>query len=313
MVGNAGNAGSAGNAGNAGNADKAHRAGNAGSASNAGNVGNAGNAGNARSLPAALRLDDYGVAPGDLVRALLHCEPGRIRRKVIASPIWGAEIFRHCVERVETLVDGVLWDMQHRGEAMTLFCSGMGAPRIGDAVVAFGCTPCEKLMLTGSAGGFSPAMNIGDLLLPDTMLRGDGFSRYLSAQTGLPDRFFTAAAPAAGLLQRTASVAQAHCAQSGPALHRGAVASVDSFVMQFPHLDWMTGKHGCVGVEMEGAAVFGAAELVGIEACALFQVSDVWPLKKSFVSNTAEHERQHRRGTRDHIVTRIILDVLAAE
>lgn len=270
-------------------------------------------AANSRSLPAALRLADYGVAPGDLVRALLHCEPGRIRRKVIASPIWGAEIFRHCVERVETLVDGVLWDMRHRGEAMTLFCSGMGAPRIGDAVVAFGCTPCEKLMLTGSAGGFSPAMNIGDLLLPDTMLRGDGFSRYLSAQTGLPDRFFTAAAPAAGLLQRTASVARAHCAESGPALHRGAVASVDSFVMQFPHLDWMIGEHGCVGVEMEGAAVFGAAELVGIEACALFQVSDVWPLKKSFVSNTDEQERQHRRGTRDHVVTKIILDVLAAE
>ncbi len=266
----------------------------------------------AKELPGSLRLADYGIVPGDLVRTFLHCEPDRIRRKVIASPIWGAEIFRDCVERIETLVDGVLWEMQYRGEAITLFCSGMGAPRIGDAVVILGCTPCESLVLTGSVGGFDPAMRIGDLLLPDTILRGDGFSRYLSAQTAPPDCFFTAATPATGLLQRTASVAQTHCTESGPALHRGAVASVDSFVMQFPHLDWIIGEHGCVGVEMEGAAVLGAAELVGIEACALFQVSDVWPLKKSFVSNTGAHEREHRRGTRDRVVTQIILDVLTA-
>ena len=269
----------------------------------------------AKDLPALLRLAEYGVAGGDVVRALLHCEPEKIRRKVIVSPIWGAEVFAKCVQRISTLVEGSIWEMHYRDEAVTLLCPGIGAARVGDVVAALGCTPCEALVLTGSAGGLDTHMRIGDLLLPEVMLRGDGFSRYLSAETDPPDCFFTAAAPAPNLLRRVFAAAQAHDGdgeQREWTLHRGVVASVDSIVLQFPHLDWMAEKHRCVGVEMEGAAVFGAAELVGIEAGALFQVSDVWPLKQSFMSNTAAHERNHRRDTRDRVVTRIVLDALTS-
>ena len=152
-------------------------------------------------------------------------------------------------------------------------------------------------------------MRIGDLLLPDNMLRGEGFSRYLGGVVEPPDCFFTPVAPAPGLSRRIAAAARAHCGD-GWTLHRGAVASIDSLVLQFPHLEWIAARHGCIGVEMEGSAVCGAAAMVGIEAGALFVVSDVWPLKKSFMSNTAAPEKNRRREARDRVVARAVLDAV---
>lgn len=264
----------------------------------------------AKGLPAFLRLDDYGVAAADVVRALLRCEPGRIRRKVVLSPIWGGEVFGRCAQRLDTLVEGCVWELRYRDQEVTLLCPGIGAARTGDVVAALAGTPCEALMLTGSAGGLDANMRIGDLLLPETMLRGEGFSRYLAPD--LADCFFTPIAPAPELSRRVAAAAREHCGggERDPVLHRGVVASVDSLVLQFPHLERMAAAHGCIGVDMEGSAVCGAAALAGIAAGALFVVSDVWPLKKSFMSNTAAPEKSRRRDARDRAAARIVLDAL---
>ena len=267
----------------------------------------------AKGLPTSLRLHDYGVAAADVVRTIVHCEPGQIRRKVVVSPIWGDEVFRGRVQRMDVLVEGSAWEMRYRDEALTLLCPGIGAARVGDVVAALGCTPCESLILTGSAGGLDAAMRIGDLLLPEKMLCGEGFSRYLAAVAEPPDCFFARVPPAPALSRRIAAAARAHCGdgeRDDLTLHRGAVASVDSIVLQFPHLEWMAARHGCIGVEMEGSAVCAAAAMVGIEASALFVVSDVWPLKKSFMSNTDAREKSRRRDTRDRVAARIVLDAL---
>ncbi len=263
----------------------------------------------AKGLPAFLRLDDYGVAAADVVRALLRCEPRRIRRKVVLSPIWGGEVFGRCAQRLDTLVEGLVWELRYRDEAVTLLCPGIGAARTGDVVAALACTPCELLMLTGSAGGLDANMRIGDLLLPEKMLRGEGFSRYLAPD--LADCLFTPIAPAPELSRRVAAAARKRCGGGrDPVLHRGVVASVDSLVLQFPHLERMAAEHGCIGVDMEGSAVCGAAAVAGIAAGALFVVSDVWPLKKSFMSNTAAREKSRRRDARDRAAVRIVLDAL---
>lgn len=267
----------------------------------------------AKGLPAFLRLHDYGVAAADVVRALVHCEPDQIRCKVVVSPIWGGEVFRERVQRMDVLVEGSVWEMRYRDEALTLLCPGIGAARVGDVVAALGGTPCESLILTGSAGGLDAAMRIGDLLLPEKMLCGEGFSRYLTAATEPPDCFFAPVSPAPALSRRIAAAAREHCdgdERGALTLHRGAVASVDSIVLQFPHLEWMAARHACIGVEMEGSAVCAAAAMVGIEASALFVVSDVWPLKKSFMSNTAADEKSRRRDARDRSVARIVLEAL---
>ena len=59
------------------------------------------------------------------------------------------------------------------------------------------------------------------------------------------------------------------CAEAGVVLNKGMVFSTDTIVAQFHHLDSLTTRFDCIGIEMETSAVFNAARLVGIRAAAL--------------------------------------------
>jgi hypothetical protein len=61
---------------------------------------------------------------------------------------------------------------------------------------------------------------------------------------------------------------------------------------------------------METAATFGATRLIGIEACALLQISDVLPLKRSFFSGRTEQENRYRKLVRAKVLSKIVLDLL---
>jgi purine-nucleoside phosphorylase len=121
------------------------------------------------------------------------------------------------------------------------------------------------------------------------------------------------AAPHLYLTARLTSVARMQCAQAAVPLHEGSVFSIDSILAQFFRLDGFARQYGCIGIEMETAATFKAAALVGIQASALLQVSDVLPRKKSFFSGIAEQEHAARRRIRAEVLSQIVLDLLVQE
>ena len=71
-------------------------------------------------------------------------------------------------------------------------------------------------------------------------------------------------------------------------------------------------NYHCIGIEMETAAVFRAAELVSVRAAALLQISDVPADRKSLFSGRSEKEQERRRYIRRHVLPRIALEVLTA-
>jgi purine-nucleoside phosphorylase len=67
---------------------------------------------------------------------------------------------------------------------------------------------------------------------------------------------------------------------------------------------------GCIGFEMETAAAFKAARLVGIRAAALFPVSDVPFQKKSLFAGRSEAEKEKRIEIRKKVLAKALLDAI---
>jgi purine-nucleoside phosphorylase len=124
--------------------------------------------------------------------------------------------------------------------------------------------------------------------------------------------FLAPAAPSRDLMEALEQAALTACPARGVSLSRGRIFSSDSIVAQFHHLDEISERHGCIGIEMETAAVFRAAALVGVPAAALLQISDLPRLGRSLFSGRTEEDRRRRRRLRSELLPRIALDVLTA-
>lgn len=261
-------------------------------------------------LPGYFFLERFAISAADVVRFAFRCDPSQIHANVLMTPIWSHEVFLEVATLQEIVTPERVMTLHHHGRPFTLIRTGVGAPLAGDAMLALGCTPCRRVLFVGSVGGLSGGMHIGDLMLPSESVSGDGFSSYLAAGQLKPDCFLTPARPDLELLARLRQIAAPLCGESDVALLDGRVFSTDSIVAQFHHLDEMADLHGCIGVEMETAAVFRAAGLVGIPAAALLQISDVASDHKSLFSGRSEADRQRRQQLRRGLLSRIAIETL---
>ena len=261
-------------------------------------------------LPGYLILDRYNITPADVAREVLKCDPDQVRPAVILSPFWAKDVIGGMGGKVVEVVENRHWNVDLDGISVTVMKTGLGAPANGDLVLALGVTPCRTVLFTGSAGGLELELEIGDLIVENYAVSGDGWSRNLHPAEVPPDRYLERAYPDEGLTNSLREVAIKRCAETDVIPHEGPVFATDSILAQFPKVEYAARELSCIGVEMETAAVFNAARTVGISAAALLQLSDVIPAKKSLFSGrtTADHER--RRRIRRTLVPEILVETL---
>ncbi len=272
----------------------------------------------AKGLPGYFAHDKYNITPEDISRLVLHCQPEDIQEKVILTPLWSTEAFLADVaDSIETVAEGdfvpCVYTIHYQNQLITLVRSGIGAPQAGDVTLALGCTPCRRLIFTGSFGGLTVDLAIGDLFIVTESIAGDGYSSYLKEGNLSPNAFLKPATPDAMLNSRLEERAASLAGENVISLHKGRVFSSDTIVAQFFHLDEMLNKYGCSGIEMETSAVFNCARLVGIPATALLIVSDVIPARKSLFSSRTEEERERYKNIKKSVLSKIILDTLCDE
>ena len=265
-----------------------------------------------KSLPQFFQLEKYNISPGDVVRMLFRCDPGAIHPDVILMPWWQPEVFGLWLEPITVVTPNILFEAEYEGKPVSIVRSGIGAPQAGDAVLALGCTPCERIWFAGSVGGLQPDMTIGDLVIPSFSYSGDGFCRYL--QPGFPgqDCFLERVYPDETLSAMVARAAAPLAHAEGVAVYTGGVFSTDSILAEFGRLDEMINELSCIGIEMETAAVFKAARLVGIRAAALFSVSDVPVRNQSLYTGRPEEDKARRRETRRKVLAKALLDCIGS-
>ena len=263
-----------------------------------------------KGIPDYFAHDKYNIAACDVCRLILHCEPDGIREKVIITPCWNESFLDEVADSIETIAEDMVFDVSYNGKKFTMVRSGVGAPLTGDVVLTLGCTPCQYILFTGSFGGLTDKLNISDLLVVTESIAGDGFSSYLQEGKLSARSFLKPVKPDIGLNELLERHAVTLAEEKGVALHKDRVFCSDTIVAEYCHLDTMKDTHGCIGVEMETAAVFNAAQVVGIRAAALLMVSDVIPINKSLFSGRTEEERARRKYVREQVLSRIILDTL---
>ncbi len=241
--------------------------------------------------PDFLHLDRFNISAADVISWVFRCDPECIHPDVILMPWWQPDVFGLWANRITTITDHILYELEFKGKMISVIRSGIGAPQSGDTVLALGCTPCERIIFAGSVGGLRSDIHIGDLITLEFSYSGDGFCRYLGPEAPLKDCFLERIYPDESLSLALSRSASPLAEEAGVVIHIGPVFSIDSILAQFRILDYFSDSLGSIGIEMETAAVFKAARLVGIQAAALLSVSDVPVIKRLFTPGGFQKSR----------------------
>lgn len=182
-----------------------------------------------------------------------------LRAKFIAETyLEGAECFNQ--------VRGMLgFTGTYRGKEVSVMGTGMGMPSMGiyswELINVFGV---QNLIRVGSCGALQDQLNLYDVV----MAQGASTDSNYANQYQLPGTI----APLASyqLLERAKRAAD----ELGATTHVGGVVSSDVFYNANDQVNQRWASMGMLAVEMEAAALYLNAAAAGVDALALFTVSD---------------------------------------
>lgn len=216
------------------------------------------------------------AAKGDFAKTVLM--PGDpLRAKFIAETFLDAP-------RLVTGVRGMLgYTGSYQGVPVSVMGSGMGMPSIGIySWELFTQYDVENIIRVGSAGSYSPAAKVFDVVLVSSAYSESSYAR---TQNGFPGDVTLPSPALCGALRKSAG-------RMGVPLIEGRVHSSDVFYRSAAPDYWekLRDEKGCVADEMESFALFHNAAVTGKNAACLLTISD------SFVSHeeTTPEERQTR-------------------
>lgn len=261
-------------------------------------------------------MKHFGAKDEDVCRNSLGIGSDRIHENVVISPGWGPDKITGLGNAELIVPSGPLfgyqvWDVEGGGLSITYIKAGFGAPVILDALLPLGMTNCKRILFVSSVGGLSEEIGVGDLVIPEYSACGDGASRYIASDDFQTDVFGEKAYPDAGLAGLLRAEAQTVCGAEKVGLHGGRTFCTDTIFAQFPHIGHII-QMGYNTVDMETAAAFRAASLMGIPLAALFNVSDNTVKHNSVLSGTTQAEKDYRTFVRCEVMPQIIHRVFRA-
>lgn len=153
----------------------------------------------------------------------------------------------------------------YKGRELSVMGTGMGMPSMGlysyELIHTFGV---KELIRIGSCGTLSEDVDLFDVVLAQGASTDSNYMR----QYNLPGTF----APLSSfrLLEKAKQIAD----QQGKKVRVGNVLSGDTFYDADPTALERWAAMGIIGIEMESAALFANAAAAGVDALAIFTVSD---------------------------------------
>jgi purine-nucleoside phosphorylase len=239
----------------------------------------------------------------------------QIHENVILAPWWEPSALPGLGEAEYLSESGFssvkVWNIVSEKGEITYIKTGIGAPVLMDVLLSLGVTKCQKVIFIGSVGSLDTDISIGDIVIPEFSVCGDGASRYIASDNLIRDCFGEKAYPDSKLLSRIEAVTEKVCSQNNVRWHLGRNFSIDTIVAQFAHIDLILDMN-CNVIEMETAAAFRAAKMANIQIIAIFSVSDNTVVKKSLICGRTDQEMDYRRFVRRSLFPKIIIETFQA-
>jgi len=238
--------------------------------------------------------------------------PEQVQKNVIVAPWWepnhlpGLGKAEYLSESYD--VPTKVWEITtEENTKITYIKTGIGAPVLMDSLLSLGVTKCRKVIFIGSVGALDEKIGIGDIVIPDYSICGDGASRYIASDDlAGNDCWGEKAYPDLGLFTKVKEITKNICEKNNVKWHIGRNFSIDTVFAQFVHIDEIMNM-GCNVIEMETAAAFRAAKTANIAIAAVFSVSDNAVKNKTLISGRTEEEMNYRRLVRKNLFPEIIL------
>jgi purine-nucleoside phosphorylase len=179
----------------------------------------------------------------------------------------------------------------------------IGSPVIMDYILSLGVTKCKNIIFIGSAGSIDEKIKIGDLVIPNYSICGDGASRYLN--DNFEDEFGKKEIPSKILNEKLINLLNHnkidyHCVPN---------FSVDNVFSEFYHLDKIL-EYGSKTVEMETANFFKCCNLIGINGIAIFAISDNIISKSSLFNGRSEEEKRRKDYCKEELIPKLVIDLI---
>jgi len=262
-------------------------------------------------------MKKYGSDERDICMHGLGIAPEQVQENVVIAPWWepaslpGLGIAEYLSESDYSATK--IWNIISDGMQITYIKTGIGAPVLMDSLLSLGVTRCKKILFIGSVGSLDTNIGIGDIVIPEYSICGDGASRYITGKTlNSGDVFGEKAFPDPELLNIVKKVTMKVCLDNKVKWHSGKAFSIDTVFAQFTHIDEIMNM-GCNVIEMETASAFRAAEVINIPIAAIFSVSDNTVTNKSLISGRLKKEMDYRRFVRSELFPQIILETFRSQ
>ena len=226
----------------------------------------------------------------------------KILENVVIAPWWSHDMFKGLGFEVEQTSEKVFNFYSEKLSFSFVELKRIGAPAIMDFVLSLGVTKCKNLIFLGSAGSLDENIKIGDIVIPEYSICGDGASRYLNSN--LEDEFLKKKYPTEGFTKILINI----LGHQKIVYHYVPNYSIDTVFAQFYHLDKIL-ELGAKTIEMETANLFKCNELLKINVTALFCISDNTIVNKSLYSGRTEEENDYRHKVRNEIIPKIVVDL----
>ena len=230
----------------------------------------------------------------------------KIQENVVISPWWSHDIFDNMNFKMEQISEKVYNFYRDDVSFSYIELKLIGAPSIMDSVLSLSTTKCKNLIFIGSAGSLDENITIGDIVVPEYSICGDGASRYLNKN--LEDEFLKKEYPSKDFTNKLINILK----KENIKYHNVPNFSIDTIFAQFYHIDKIL-ELGSKTIEMETANLFKCNELLNINITALFCISDNTVLNKSLYSGRTEEEREYQHKIRNEVIPKIVVELFKTE
>ncbi len=243
----------------------------------------------------------YGTTSEDIK---IHRGYEEILENVVIAPWWNHDMFESEGFKVTQVSEKVYNFYRDDLSFSFVELKRIGAPGIMDFILSLGVTKCKNLVFLGSAGSLDENIKIGDIVVPEYSICGDGASRYLNEN--LEDELFKKEYPSKEFTDKLINILK----EEDIKYHNVPNFSTDTVFAQFYHMDKIL-KEGAKTIEMETALLFKSNELLNINVTAMFCISDNTIVNKSLYSGRTEEENEYRHKVRNEVIPNIIIKLFS--